>query len=463
MPTSNGHHAVHVLTKTPVEVNSEVLAFSQRTGRRFWLLVAALTGLCILGVIGFIIRLGNGLDDRLPWGYYGAVFMFLLIAAGGAPIVSIGFRLVRNHWRRPLARAAELYGVVGPFLLLMFIPLLLLLPSAEGRRTIWFKSAWREGWPIGAPHAWDLVALIGLAVIGLVLVWVAALPDLALVRDQGKGWRQRWARRLTFQWRGTVGQWRVHKAALGVVGALYFMFLVFVVTLLSTEYGISFVPGWKDAIFPPTQAVLALHSGLALTVVTMFLLRKYGGFKEYLGLDQFWSIAKILLALSLLWAYFWWSGFITFWYGRTATEQNLLRLFMTGPYAIPFAISFLCSFVFPMLTLIPNQVRKSILGPTLVSVFILVGNLLYQLRIYVASFSTESLEGVELEHVPAAHLPGVPDVLIMVGALAGVALLFLLATRLVPVLSIWEVNEGVMLRVKGTFMGKEVAVLAKPD
>ncbi|MDP3063574.1 MAG: NrfD/PsrC family molybdoenzyme membrane anchor subunit [Chloroflexota bacterium] len=463
MPTSNGHHAVHVLTKTPVEVNSEVLAFSQRASRRFWWLVAALAGLFLLGVVGFIIRLGNGLDERLPWGYYGATFMFILVAAGGAPIVSIGFRLVRNHWRRPLARAAELYAIVGPLLLLMFIPLLVLLPSAEGRRTIWFKSAWREGWPIGAPHAWDLLAVVGLAVMGLVLLWLAALPDLATIRDQATGWRQRWASRLAFQWRGTLRQWRVHKAALGVAGALYFMFLVFTITLLSSDFGLSFVPGWKDAIFPPTQALLALHSGLALTVLTMFLLRKYGGFSEYLGLDQFWSIAKILLALSLLWFYFWWSGFITFWYGRTTTEQNLLRLFMTGPYAIPFIISFLFSFIIPMLTLIPNQVRKSILGPTLVSVSILIGNFFNQLRFYVASFSTETLTGIELEHVPQGHPPGAPDILIIVGALAGVALLFLLATRLVPVLSMWEVNEGVRLRVKGTFMGREVAILAKPD
>jgi hypothetical protein len=58
----------------------------------------------------------------------------------------------------------------------------------------------------------------------------------------------------------------------------------------------------------------------------MALWRRFGGLKEYLAVDQFWALSKPLLALSLFWFYFSWSEFLTFWYGRTPTEHNLLLL-----------------------------------------------------------------------------------------------------------------------------------------
>ncbi len=466
MPAETGqHHTLDVLTKTHAEIANETFAYSASAGPRFKLALVVLGALFVLGIIGVIVRIAGGFDDREKWGYYGATFMFLLLAAGAAPIVSVVYRLVRNHFRRSMDRAAQLWAFVGPLLVLMFIPLLLLLPSAEGRHSIWFKSVWRDGWPIGAPHVWDMLAIIGLATLGLTLAWLTSLPDFALIRDRGpKGGAQRFLARLAGPWRGTLKQWRVQKAALGVAGALYLMMYVFTVFLLSSDFGVSFIPGWRDAIFPAGQAVMGFQSGLALVLLTCFTLRNTG-FREYIGLSQFWSSAKVLLAVSLLWIYFWWSGFITFWYGRTLTEQNNLDLLMMGSYRWAFALAVLCAFFLPMVLLIPNQLRKSIGGPALVSAIVLFGVFMNEIRIYVAAFSTSmgTLGAQELEHVPAAHWPDVFDIFIIVGLLSGAVFIYLLATRLVPVLSIWEVTEGTRLYVKRTFMGKEVAVLAKPD
>ncbi|MFQ5860349.1 MAG: hypothetical protein ACE5IG_02210 [Dehalococcoidia bacterium] len=463
MRSSATNHRAHVLRKTPGEVTQEILQRYLHAGRGFWTVVVVLAVLFTLGIIGFLIRLQDGLEDRLPWGYYAATFTFLLITVQAAPLASIAFRLARNDWRRPLARASELYAAVGLLTILMFIPLLLLLPSAEGRSTIWFKSLYRDGWPLGAPHAWDFLALLFLVVLGLGLLYTAALPDLATVRDHATGARRRLMERLSLSWRGTPRQWAMLKAALGVLGAFYFMFLIFTITLISSDFGLSLVPGWKDSIFPPYQALAALQSAVAVMLITMFILRNVGGFKEYLGLDQFWALAKILLALSLLWAYFWWAGFLTFWYGRTTAEQTILELLMFGPYAVPFILAFVFCFIVPFLSLVSNPVRKSILGPTLVASSVLLGNLFNQIRIYVASFSIEDVTAGTLERVPAGHPPDAADILIILGGLAGAILLYLLATRLVPVLSMWEVKEGVHLRVARTFMGREVTMLAKPD
>jgi hypothetical protein len=50
----------------------------------------------------------------------------------------------------------------------------------------------------------------------------------------------------------------------------------------------------------------------------------------------------------------------------------------------------------------------------------------------------------------------------MVGAPAAVALLYLLALRVIPPVGIWEYKLRLLLRAERPFLATEVTVLAKP-
>ena len=371
-----------VLTKTNQEVTEEILARTHSMGPRYKAALAVFGVLFLLGVIGFIIRaVDAGFDEFRPWGYFMAAFAFLLTTASTAPLFSVTQRMVKSHWRRPLARASELFGIVGVLSTLMFIPMIFLLPSAEGRRSIWFE------WP-ATPHVTDVLAVVFLAILGLALLYVAALPDLAASREHATGARRRWLDRLVFiNWRGTERQWAVQTAALRTMGAMYFLLLIVVHAIIAADFAEALVPGWKDAIFPVFHALSGLQSGVASVVVALFLLHRLGGFKDYIAVDQFWGASKLLLPLTLLWFYFWFSGFIVFWYGRQPVEQNILKVFMFETYWVPFLLAFLLSFLIPFLIVMWNFVRKSMLGPTIVASCILFGALFDRIRIYVASFS----------------------------------------------------------------------------
>ncbi|MBI2935266.1 MAG: hypothetical protein HYY31_00415 [Chloroflexi bacterium] len=456
-------HRLELLSKPPQEITEEVLGKTRRGGVRFWMVVAVLGVLFVLGIVGFIIRLGDGVGDRRPWGYLAAALAFLITTGMSAPLASIAPRFARAHWCRPVSRAAELWAVVGILCTLMLIPLLFVLPTASDRSSIWFVNAYREGWPPGAPHAWLLLAVLFLTICGLALLWTGAIPDLAAAKDRATGWRKTLSSILAMRWQGTVRQWRIMRVALGVLGGLYFMFLVYVHALISSDLAMSLVPGWKDSVFPAFHALSGLQSAMATTLVTLFLLRTFGGLKEYIFVDQFWSASKLLLATSILWFYFWWSGFITYWYGRTPAEHAVLTLLMFGPYKPIFITTFVLNFVLPLFLLIWNAVRKSILGPTLVSCSILVGTFLDRIRLYVASFSVEDSTGHLLGKIPGVHYPDVADVLMLIGAVAGAVLLYMLATRLIPIINIWEAKEGVLLQRVQPFHKTQVKVLAKPE
>ena len=467
------HHVPEIVRKSPQEVTDDALGSTASTGSRYKLAVIGLAILTLIGAVAVISRLFSDATDHRQWGYLAAAFAFIITTGMSAPMVAIAPRLAKAHFNKPISRAAELWAVVGLINVLIFIPLLVTLPSDAGRRTFWFADLYRDGWPPGAPHVWLTIGVVLLVINGFALLWAGAIPDLAAARDRAPRGSKGLSNRLSLNWQGTAGQWRLLRTGIGLLGAFYFISLIFVHTIVSFDLAQSLVPGWRDSIFPTHHALSGLQSALATTLVTMFLLRTFGGMKDYIGRDQFWALSKLLLATSLLWAYFWWSGFIVFWYGRTPVEQNVLHLFMVGPYKPLFLTTFALNFLVPFVFLIWSPIRRSILGPTLISCSVLIGTLLDRIRIYVASYSVglDGQEGqIDLHLSPAefaqkitATLPGVGDVMMVVGAIAGAVLVYLLAIKIIPVINIWEIKQTILLQQVRSLNKVELKVVGKPE
>ena len=456
----------HAELSTPAEVTHDLLGRHERSGNLFRGAVLLCGVLFVLGIIGFVIRLQDGVSNTAVWGYHAALFAFLLTTAQAAPIVAIAPRIAMGHWRRPISRAAELFTVVGLFNLLLFIPLLWVLPSLDdGRRSLWFIGS--NSVSAYSPHIWATVSLVFLVVCGLALLWLSGLPDLAAIRDSSTGRRRRVFARLAFGWRGTSRQWHMLYHRMGILGAFYFIALVTVHFFISVDFAMALVPGWIDALFPATHAVNSLQAATATVLVTMLILRRFGGYEDYIGLDQFWGLGKLLFALSLLWFWFWFSSFNVLWYGAKPNEQAALQLLMFGPYLPVFIAVFILNFVTPLFAMIWNPLRKSIWGPTLIATGVLIGTLLDRIRIYVAVYSVPGIGDPEVDKhalntIPDAVLPQVADVLIWVGAIAGSVLVYLLATRVFPPINVWEQKEVLLYKVHKRFHRTEVLVLGKP-
>ena len=483
MDRANDHNPAAEAELTAEGVTQHLSEKVYSFDRRLAFAMAGLAVLFILGIIGFLVKaLDHGFSDaaRPEWGYYAAMFAFLLATVGSAPVVAVAFRWTKNHWRRPLSRASELFALVGVLNVLWFIPLMFLLPAIDlngdealqvgvDRRTIWFEV------PIGAPLWWDMFAVAFLVLCGLAILWVSARPDMAAVAERGTGWRAGLLSRLSMGWRGTEREWKLQQASLGVLGAFYFMLLVFVHMLISLDFSLSLVPGWKDSIFAPHHALTGLQAAGGTVLVTLFLMRTLGGFRQYIGVDPFWSFSKILLGLTLLWGYFWFSEFMTFWYGRDPTEQSVIKLVMFESYRTAFLLNFFFSFLIPFAMLIWNVVRKSIIGPTIAGASVVIGAFFMMVRLYVPAFNipqkdmgAHTIADFEAAagETAAQLLPVTPDVwdvFIILGGLAGTTLIFLLGTKLLPLMSMWETKEGLLYVLVRPFMRGRYLVLGKPE
>lgn len=473
MAASEHSHSGMWVFPSPEGITRDVAGKMSSTPRILPLVLTGSGVLFVLGIIGFVLRgVDDGFGDHAPWGYYAAIFSFIFMVTGAAPLAAVAFRFTKSHWRRPLSRISEMFAIIGVFSSLMMIPLLIVLPpiknpdwagagteDMELRRTIWFEV------PIGAPLAWDILGFIFLAICSMGILYLAALPDLAECRLTATGFRRKIYTFLAGHWFGSKRQWGTQKAGLAMLGAFYFMLLIFVQFVFVSDYAMSLVPGWKDSILPPLYTLTSFQSALGTILIILFILRRWGGYEEYIGISAFWSASKILLGFTLLWTYHTFAFFITFWFGRLEVEQNIIKYLFIESYAGVFAANFFFSFVAPFLILLWNPVRKTAWGPALAGLSALAGAFLFNIRIFVGSFNVgfEDLFDVGLNKVPAATYPDIWDVFIVIGGLGAVIFLYLLATMLIPILSVWEVKEGTKYQKMDTLIRGEYLVLAKPE
>ena len=134
----------------------------------------------LLGIVGIVFRFIND-DGRQDWGYYAATLGWMITVFGGAPMVAIAPALTKANWARPVARIASLAAVATSVSALLLIPLVFKLPPLTEfsevlgddvrRRSIWFDS------PAYAPHFWNVLSLMTLALVGIAMAYVMAIPD----------------------------------------------------------------------------------------------------------------------------------------------------------------------------------------------------------------------------------------------------------------------------------------------
>jgi molybdopterin-containing oxidoreductase family membrane subunit len=463
---AQGHEAEHHALPAQVApdvVARELVATTMGASGRFKAIAWTLGVLSVAGIVALVLKWLDQSDDSTRWGYVAALLSFLLSVAGGAPMVAMAPVLAKANWVRPVTRIAAMFSFASVVTIITLIPLVAMLPPlvTEGarRRTIWFEA------PDYSPHIWSIVGLVLLLITGIGLFYSAAIPDFASMRDHSMGWRQRLGKRFARGWVGTDSQWRTLRMRIGMFGTFYFLILVFVNFLITTDFGQSLVPGWRDAIFPMYHSISSFQAGVAGIVIALWAARRYMHLEKYVHVDAFWSLGRLLFALTLLWVYFFYSSFIVFWYGRSATDISTLDLLIRGPMMYAFIAAIILIWFVPWWILIWNKVRRSVNGMAIGAAVILVGVLLDRIRIFVPAWSVppDQIHQRWLEKIPDTIYPDVFDILIMAGGISLAVLIILLMTRVIPVLSVWQVQEFNLLSKPIKYVRGQATQIAKPD
>jgi Ni/Fe-hydrogenase subunit HybB-like protein len=409
-----------------------------QTSIRFYLAVAVLGVVVLAGFGAWIAQMylgigETGLNWPVYWGFYLVNFVFWIGISHAGTLISAILRLVNAGWRRPVTRCAEaitafaliiggmfpLFHLGRPWLFFWLIP----YPSQRG---IWpnFRS----------PLVWDFFAIGTYLTASSLFLVLPMIPDFALIRDRTRGFRRRVYGGLALGWRGTPKQWHRLESAMHIMAIAIIPIAVSVHTIVSFDFSMSLVPMWHSTIFGPYFVAGAIFSGVAGLILAMAALRKLLGLEEYLRPLHFQNLGKLLLTMSLLWTYFVFNERFNVWYGNETSEMGVFWATLTGRYAPLFWMMVTCNSVIPVILLGVRRLR-TIPGTVVASIGVVVGMWLERFLIIIPSLSYQ-----QLPYSWGAYSPGWTEVTIMVASFAGMALLYVLFVKFIPIISIWELK-----------------------
>ncbi len=421
-------------------IADDLLQPLRRTSWRFYVLVATLGGIVLMGLVAWMTQAyqGYGVTGiRWPvfWGFYVTNFVFWIGISHAGTLISAILRLVNARWRRPVTRSAEAITVFALMIGALF-PIIHL-----GRPWLFFwlvpYPSDRLIWPnFRSPLVWDFFAINTYLIGSALFLILPMIPDFALIRDRSSGWRHRIYGALAVGWQGTPKQWHRLESAMQIMAIAILPVAVSVHTIVSFDFSMAVVPMWHSTIFGPYFVAGAIFSGIAALIIAMAFLRRLLHLEEYLHPLHFANLGKLLLLMSLLWSYFVFSERLTVWYGNNPEEMAAFWATQRGRYAPLYWTMVVCNFVIPF-TLLSIRRLRTITGCVVASTAVLIGMWLERFLIIVPSLAHKALP-----YAWGTYQPQPIEIMITISTFAAMGLLYTLFAKLVPVISIWELKVG---------------------
>lgn len=422
-------------------VNRDLLAPLQGTSRGYIGLALLLTALVAAGAGAWIyqIRTGIGQTNLHPpvfWGSYIASFVYWIGVSHSGTFISGVLRLTKAEWRRPVTRIAELMTIISVAIATLCVfyhlgrvwRLYYLLPYPNQR----------EIWPdFRSPLMWDAVAIFTYATASAIYLYLPLIPDFALARERIGGWRKRLYAVLCLGWKGTQQEWETLNTAIRIITPLIVMVMVSVHSIVGWDFGMSLVPGWHSSIIAPYFVVGAVHSGLGMVVVGLYFVRRTYMLEQYIRPEHFDKLGKLLIVTTLTLGYLHFADQLTVWYANIPDHMAILHAMISGAYAAPFWTMLVLIYLLPLSTLMIPSFRRWPLGMMAIGLAINLGMYIERVLIIVPPLARP-----RLTYNWSSYFPAWSELTILLGSFALAILLYVVAVKFVPIISIWEENEG---------------------
>lgn len=420
----------------------EIIGTLSPSSRAAKLWIGGLIVVILGGLIAYIIQLRHGLQvtamrNYVSWGVYMTNFVFFIGISHAGTLISAILRVTHAEWRRPITRMAEAITVFA----LVVGASMIVIDMGRPDRILYVLRHGR----LNSPILWDVCSIASYIVGSALYLYVAMVPDMAILRDSispnaARSFRRRLYRILAIGYRGTAEQRRLLERALGAMAVIIIPVAVSVHTVVSWIFSMTLRPGWHSTIFGPYFVVGAIFSGTAALITAMAVFRAVFNLGNFLAFRQFRNLGTLLLALNLIYIYFTLSEYLTVWYGSETADRRLVDLLMgSGSYAVAFWAMVAGGLFVPFfLLMIPT--KKSIAPIVAASVLVNVGMWIKRYLIIIPTLMVPYIP-VESAGISAKYFPTVIEWLVTAGGLAFFLLLFTLFAKSFPIISIWETSE----------------------
>ncbi len=438
------------------QINRELLVSILNSPKWFWAAIGILGFMVLtaMSAAGFLINQGmgvTGLNRPVMWGFFITNFVFWIGISHAGVMLSAILRLSKAEWRRPATRAAEILTVFS----LMTAMLMPLIHTGRPWRTVyWIYSLpfvpydYARGiWPnIRSPAVWDPSAVWTYLTSSILFVMVALIPDFAVLRDRTTGISHRIYGMLAMGWQGNARQWKLQIIAGVLLSALILPVFVSVHSIVSWDFGMAVsVKSWHSTIFAPYFVVGAVHSGVSAVALVLIILRYIYSWQNYIRHEHIDALARLLIVVATGWFYFFVMEVIFGFYGREADEIAVRNFqFTVSPWNIWMMIFVGLTYFMPVSIWLSRSLRRNLWIMSLACIVVNIGMWLERFLIIVPGLARKQL----LTFDWYTYRPQPVEWIIIGGTFALVSMLMLTIARVVPLIPLYDIKEGEILRTE---------------
>ena len=436
---------------TERQINRDLLRSVLATPRWYWPAVTffGLVVLAAIGFAGFMINHGlgiTGLNRPVMWAFMITNFVFWIGISHAGVMLSAILRLAKAEWRRPATRAAEVLTVFS-LMTAMLMPLI--HTGRPWRIAYWvFPYDFARGiWPqIRSPLIWDPSAVFTYLTSSIMFVFIALVPDLAVLRDRTTGIVHQVYSVLCLGWRGTPRQWKLQIIAGILLSALILPVFVSVHSIVSWDFGMAMsVKSWHSTIFAPYFVIGAVHSGVSAVVFVMIILRWIYGWQDYIRKEHIDALGRLLIVVATAWFYFFVMEIIFGFYGREADELAIRDFQFTKPPWNLWMYFFVgLTYFLPISLWLRRDFRRNLWLMSIACISVNIGMWLERFLIIVPGLARKQIFSFNW----LTYRPHPVEIMIVIGTFALVSLLLLLFSRVFPLVPLYDVKEGEILRTQ---------------
>jgi len=294
-------------------------------------------------------------------------------------------------------------------------------------------------WPnFRSPLVWDFLAITTYLLSSTIYLFLPLIPDLAMARDRTTGVRHFFYKIFSLGWRGTEAEWHRIRKAIGIFAFAIIPVMFSVHTIVSWDFAVSQTIGWHSTIFGPYFIIGAILSGVSAVVMILFIIRlTMKNMTYFIRKEHFDALGLLVLIFSFSWAYFFFNEYILHWYGGEQAVVDLITFHATGPTAWVWYTMLICNVGIPVLTLWNKTIRRTPWVMFIITALINVGMYFERYTIIPLTLGHQRFPFDWGEYSPQ-----ITDISIALGTLCLFILLYLLASRAIPLIPVWEVQEG---------------------
>jgi molybdopterin-containing oxidoreductase family membrane subunit len=418
----------------------------EKTSRSWYMIFGIFLVIFAYGINGLVQQIDKGhivtgMRDSVVWGVYIVNFIFFMGLSYAGALLSGALHLFKTPWRAPVIRIAELITVIslaiGPFFIFFCVGRLDRLP---------YLLAFPR---IQSPIVWDVIAILTDVVGCFIFLYISFLEDFAILRDRADlnvaPWKKKMFRILAIGFKRTEKQRKILRLARNVMASMIIAIAIIVYSVLAWIFGVTLRPGWHSTIFGPYFVIAAIFSGVGLLIILMAIFRKIYSLEKYITLKHFVNLGVVLFVIAAFFGYFTFSDYLTKWYGSVKMDKILIDKLFTE-FSLYFIFANYIGILTPMVIIAFPKLR-TIRNITIAAVIALVALWVNRYIIIVPTLETPFIPIQETRPDWITYSPTWVEWALTAAGVAVFGLLFMIISKLAPIISISEMEEAEEKRI----------------